>query len=144
MPVTPEQFHGAWQLVDWRIEYSDGKITRPFGNDPVGQIQYTSDGYMSATVSMQGRDSLSIDNIRQASEGKKAAGFSSYFHYAGQWHVEGESIVHSVDMALNPSMVGTLQRRKATFSNDGELTLSASEPLTNGERREHILQWKRP
>jgi len=141
--LHPEQFYGAWTLLDWRIGYSDGKITRPFGDGAVGQILYTPGGAMSATVSRPSRTKLSQSNVRHASEQDKAESFDSYFHYAGTWDLVDKTIVHTVEFSMNPNMVGTQQIRKAELKTPNNLVLSAFEPLKNGRQRHHILEWKR-
>lgn len=142
MPHKPEDFVGAWQLIDWRIEYSDGGVTRPFGEGAHGYIIYSADGTMTASIAKPARPPFGLLNARNANAEQKAAAFDSYFHYAGPWRIEGEEVVHAVTMSLNPDMTGTDQRRLAVFNGLGELTLSAHEALKDGTERHHILQWK--
>lgn len=142
MQHSPEDFIGAWMLVDWRIEYSDGGVTRPFGEGAHGYIIYAADGAMTASIAKAARPPFGIANARNANAEQKAAAFDSYFHYAGPWRIEGEEVVHQVTMSLNPDMTGTEQRRLAVFDGSGGLTLSAHEPLKDGTSRHHILQWK--
>ncbi len=142
MPHNPEDFIGAWQLVDWRIEYSDGGVTRPFGPEAHGYIVYSVDGTMTASIAKATRPTFGIANARNANADQKAAAFDSYFHYAGPWRIEGEEVVHQVTMSLNPDMTGTEQRRLAVFDGSGGLSLSAHETLNAGASRHHILQWK--
>ena len=47
MSLRAEQFIGAWSLIEWRIDYSDGRVTHPFGQNAVGQLIYSADGSMS-------------------------------------------------------------------------------------------------
>jgi hypothetical protein len=143
MAHLPEDFIGSWHLVDWRIEYSDGGVTHPFGDRPLGFIVYAPDGIMSASISRTARPAFAVANVRNASAEDKAAAFDSYFHYAGPWRIEGEEVVHQVTMALNPAMTGTDQRRLARFDGRGGLELSADEAIKGGTSRRHILQWQR-
>lgn len=143
MPNRPEDFLGTWNLVDWRIEYSDGGITRPFGEGARGYIIYTADGIMTASIARGERAAFGIANARNASAEQKAGAFDSYFHYAGPWRIEGEDVVHTVTMSLNPDMTGSEQRRLAVFDNAGGLELSAHEALKDGTSRRHVLQWQR-
>lgn len=136
-----EDFIGAWQLIDWRIEYHDGRVTRPFGKDAHGFIIYAADGTMTASISKPARARFGLANARDGTMEQKATAFDSYFHYAGRWRIEESEIVHAVTMSLNPDMTGTEQRRLATFDGLRHLTLSAKEPLENGGSRHHILQW---
>ena len=142
MPHSPEDFIGAWGLVDWRIEYSDGGVTRPFGEAAEGYIVYSANGIMTASIAKGDRARFGQANARNATLDQKGQAFDSYFHYAGPWQVDGDEVVHSVTMSLNPDMTGTDQRRLAVFDSAGGLTLSANEPLKDGASRHHILQWK--
>jgi Lipocalin-like domain len=141
MPHSAQDFIGAWQLVDWRIEYPDGGITRPFGEGAIGYIIYAADGTMTASIAKSDRAPLGFANARNASDGQKAEAFDSYFHYAGPWRIEGDEVVHAVTMSLNPDMTRTEQRRRALFDGAGGLTLSAIEGDASGKQRHHILQW---
>lgn len=143
MPHKPENFFGTWKLVDWRIEYSDGGVTRPFGEGAHGYIIYSADGTMTASIAKAARPLFGIANARNASSAQKAEAFDSYFHYAGPWEIDGEDVVHSVTLSLNPDMTATEQRRYAQFHANGELTLSAKEQAKDGTERLHILQWRR-
>lgn len=141
MPHSPSDFTGAWALVDWRIEYSDGAVTRPFGEGAHGYIVYSANGIMTASIATNARQPFGIPNARNASAAQKSEAFDSYFHYAGPWRIDGDTVVHSVTMSLNPDMTGTEQRRRAVFDGQGGLTLSAREALKDGASRHHILQW---
>lgn len=142
MPHHPEDFIGAWYLVDWRIEYSDGGITRPFGEGAHGYIVYSADGTMTASIAKAARPTFAIANARNATAEQKADAFDSYFHYAGAWRIDGEMVVHEVTMSLNPDMTGTEQGRMAVFKGSNELILSAHEASKDGSRH-HILQWRK-
>jgi hypothetical protein len=143
MPHSIEDFVGAWSLVDWRIEYSDGGVTRPFGAAAHGYIVYSANGVMVANIAHGERERFGLANARNAGPVQKSAAFDSYFAYAGQWRVEGDEVVHTVTMSLFPDMTGSEQHRLAVFDGKGGLTLSAYESLTDGASRHHILQWQR-
>lgn len=143
MAYDSERFVGAWTLEDWRIDYEDGRCTRPFGERPTGYLLYSACGVMSASVARSERKRFHQTNARNASIEEKAGAFDSYFHYAGVWRIDGETVVHAVEMGLNPDMAGTEQRRKAMFLDNGaRLQLSADEATAGGVRR-HVLLWRR-
>jgi hypothetical protein len=143
MNLAPEQFVGAWSLVEWRIEYPDGRVTHPFGRDAVGQLMYNADGKMSATVSAAKRPGFGQSSARNATAPQKAEAFDGYFHYAGSWGIDGDTVIHTVEFALNPDMVGTRQRRDAQFDGAAKLTLSAVEDRDGEITRRHTLEWER-
>lgn len=142
MPHDHKSFIGAWTLVDWRIEYEDGGVTRPFGKGAHGYIIYAANGIMTASICKAARTAFGETNARHASDAQKAGAFDSYFHYAGRWRIDGANVVHRVTMSLNPDMAGTDQVRLAVFDGKGGLTLSAEEATEGGELRRHILQWQ--
>jgi len=139
--IQPADLVGAWQLKRWEIVYADGRRSAPFGAGAQGLIQYTADGWMSATIMAAGRALLSRGNPRAASKAERAAAFDGYFSYAGRWSLRDGVVRHDVTLALNPALVGTPQLREATLT-ARTLTLSAAEDLPGG-RRVHRLVWQR-
>ena len=135
---------GTWRLVSWTIEYpASGRVTRPFGPRPEGLLLYAADGHMSAVMQRPGRARLSRADPGAVDDAEKAAAFAGYLHYAGTWHVAGGCVVHAVELAMNPNLIGTLQRRRIALSGDA-LELAADEPLeTPGATRHHRIAWRR-
>ena len=143
MPIKAEDLIGGWHLEAWEIRYGDGRDKSfPFGEDAVGLLIYTADGFMSAAISRPGRVALSTANLRAAPPAEKAAAFDSYFHYSGTWRIEGDSVIHAVSLALNPAFVGTDQIRLMELQSD-RLTLSARDVLPGGGSRQHCLIWRK-
>ena len=136
---------GAWELVAWQIDYSDGRdCSWPFGPAARGLLLYTPEGLMSAAISKSGRAPLASTSARHASVAQKAAAFDSYFHYQGSFHVEAGTVVHEVRESLNPDLPGTRQVRTIEFDGDS-LVLSAQDLLPGSSvQRFHRLQWRRP
>jgi Lipocalin-like domain len=134
---------GAWSLVSWQIfDDNNAGFTEPFGADPHGMLQYTDDGCMSAVVCRSERASLPPGiSPRRMDPAQLADCYRSYFHYAGRWHIEGDSVIHSVEFGLNPNMVGTRQVRQMNFAGN-TLTLTGIEILGPQQRR-HVLLWQR-
>jgi Lipocalin-like domain len=133
---------GSWRLQAWTIT-DDSGTRHPFGESATGSIMYTADGRMSAVVSAADRPRLPGIKPRDATDGELAAAFLSFFCYAGTWHLDGDTVVHSVDLSVNPNLVGTEQRRRMTFTDGAtRLELSADEPGPRGTRT-HGLQWHR-
>ncbi len=128
---------GAWQLKDWRIEYPDGRTTRPFGSDAGGVLLYCADGWMSAAMWRRERTTLAADG-----SGADQRILCEYLGYGGRWHVQGSRILHEVTHSVNPVLIGTTQARTARFAHEN-LILEAAEQ--DGERRRlHTIEWARP
>ena len=135
---------GAWRLVSWTIEYpASGRVTQPFGAVPEGLLMYSADGHMSAALQRPGRARLSRADPNAVSDAEKAAAFAGYLQYAGTWSVADGHVVHAVELAMNPNLLGTRQVRGALLHGD-ELELRASEPLEGeGAMRLHRILWRR-
>jgi len=135
---------GSWRLVSWTIEYpASARTTRPFGSAPEGLLVYAADGHVSATLQRPGRARLSRADPGAVGDAEKAAAFAGYLHYAGTWRIDDGCVVHEVELAMNPNLVGTTQRRSIALDGDA-LLLGAEEALeTPGELRRHRLEWRR-
>jgi hypothetical protein len=134
---------GTWELRRWELEADDGAVERPFGPRPQGIVVYTADGHMVTTIghpdrAVAGRDLLSVDDAARRSA------VATFIAYSGTYVVEGDDVVHTVAMSLDPAWVGTHQRRHARLSDEGRtLTLSTDPLLVAGRRGRHRLTWER-
>ena len=72
----------------------------------------------------------------------KIAAFESYLSYAGRWRLDGDEVVHSVEMALNPNAVGLEQRRRVDWAGE-DLVLSYQRTPPSGTVRTFELTWRR-
>jgi hypothetical protein len=142
--IAPDAIVGTWHLVAWRIDYLDGRAaTCPFGERPVGLLQYDVAGWMTATMSARARTPLSAASARSADLGSRAKALDEYLSYTANWWIEGAEIVHRVITSLNPVLIGTNQRRRARL-NGNTLTLEADEPVPPvAPRRTHHIEWSR-
>jgi len=138
--TTRHRLLGSWRLLSWTISDPAG-VRTPFGATPKGTLLYTPDGGMAAAVCTADRPVLSAASPRQASSEEAKAAFVSFFCYTGRWHLDSDHVVHSVELALNPGMVGTEQRRRVVWQ-DEVLALTADEPV-GADVRHHELRWRR-
>ncbi len=138
------QIVGSWLLLEWRIDYSGrSEPAWPFGKDAAGLLVYAADGWMSATMSRRERTLLTATSAQKSDDASTARAFREYLAYSGRWHLHGAVIVHDVEIALNPVLMGTEQLREARFEG-AELVLGAAEPLAGGAVRQHRIRWRRP
>ena len=54
---------GTWTLLSWTRLVSGVKELGPFGTDALGQISYSSDGYMSAHLMGRNRAKFGTDDV---------------------------------------------------------------------------------
>ena len=141
--ISKDQLHGTWQLESWTIGYSDrDDFTYPYGEDPQGLLLYTSDGWMSASISLRVRPLLPQDvSFRKLPDDTRAEAFSSYFHYAGRYRVVSGDVIHYVTQSLNPNFPGTEQLRHAGL--DGQTLVLSGKDQVGEVTRFHSLVWHR-
>ena len=134
---------GTWQLNSWTITNAAGDcISEPFGASPQGLIIYTDTGWMSAAISHNQRPLFpDHQSLRSQPPASLAQAYTTYFHYAGPYRIEGETVIHTVLMSLNPNFVGSEQHRQFVLQGD-LLTLSGRE-IIKSQTRYHQLQWQR-
>ena len=53
--TTASDFIGTWKLVDYSFLHEDGTIEKPWGDQVVGYLLYSAEGYMSGNLSPAGR-----------------------------------------------------------------------------------------
>ncbi len=142
--VNVSDLLGSWELIEWRIEYSEGRAPSwPFGKDPAGLLMYAPDGWMSATMTKRVRAALGDGTAMKPDDASRARSFGEYLAYCGTWTLNGSTVVHDVRMSMNPVLIGLPHAREATIK-DGVLTLIANEPGPAGATRVHHILWRRP
>ena len=139
MALDPFDLLGTWRLERWEVERADGSVGRPLGPRPEGISIDGEDGWMSCTMTAGNRAPLSGANARHAPEAERAAAFSSLLAYCCRWRVEGDEVLHRVEVAHNPAMIGTTQSRRASLQGDA-LTLTTGDHASGGL---HRLWWRR-
>jgi hypothetical protein len=111
-----------------------GETDRPLGNNPLGTILYTPDGYMSAQLARPGPDE----------DDQEPDGY--YIAYSGPYDVDEQTrtVTHQVQVSVIPSWLGTNQIRQVQFREPGTLVLSTSEPRPrDGVMTTTTISWSR-
>ena len=141
--ISKNDLIGTWQLQSWTVGYADrDEFSYPYGEEPQGMLLYSSDGWMSASIGLPGRELLPEDvSYRKLPDALKAAAFTSYFHYAGRYQVVDGDVIHYVTQSLNPNFPGTEQLRHAEL--DGQTLVLSGKDEVGGVTRFHSLVWHR-
>ena len=141
--LSREDLVGTWRLLSWRSVAEDGSAREPFGPAPLGYVVYTADGRMLTTISQPDRPAIGGDLLSGPEAGRLDA-FASFIAYAGTFEVEGDDVVHRVEMSLFPDWVGSGQRRTVELSADSRtLTLSSPRLRASGRADRQVLIWER-
>jgi hypothetical protein len=111
-----ERILGTWRMVSWtRRLVPSGEESDAFGADPFGYINYSADGRMMVFVLRSGRARPSSNSPSSA---EKLALFDSMFAYVGEYEVQSDRVIHTLDGSWNELWTGTKQTRLLTFEGD--------------------------
>jgi hypothetical protein len=125
---------GAWQLESYMsVPISPTSLSKPvypMTKKVQGMILYTSDGYMSAQLSIPGQKPFSVE---EASESQWAEAAKRYFGYSGPYYITEEEdevrLRHGFRIVNRPNLVKEIQVRTWRFEDEGKLlVLSSEEP----------------
>jgi hypothetical protein len=119
-------FVGTWKLVDYSFLHEDGSVEKPWGDEVVGFLIYSAEGYMSGNLSPAGRRRALEKPANEKSNRKR-----DYIAYAGPYTVEGEIVTHHVEVSLFPNWLGTAQVRY--HKREGDTLILRTPPIRSGE-----------
>ena len=130
-----ERLVGCWRLVEFSVTTAEGgEADRPLGNNPLGTLLYTPDGYMSAQLARPG----------PYADDQKPDAYS--IAYSGPYDVDEQAgtVAHQIQVSVIPSRLGTTQIRQVRFREPGMLVLSASEQSPrDGVMTTTTITWSR-
>jgi hypothetical protein len=133
---------GTWRLVSAVATNASGeRDLHPYGQKPSGLLTYTPDGRLTAIIAHDGRRPLSGDRI-SAPSAERAEAYATFFAYAGSYKIEGDKVVHHVEIASVPNWVGTDLVRVVALHGD-RLTLSTPPLSVAGRTQSTELLWER-
>lgn len=141
-----EQLIGAWKLVSYIAAPVDGSAPlHPMGENPMGIILYTPDGYMSAQLMCSGRRAFASGDWLDGTAEEYREEASTYIAYSGPFHVDEEkrTLTHTMFVSLFPNWIGQTQPRAVRIEND-ILRLGTETPIRAGGRLVMAqLEWRR-
>ena len=126
MVALVDKFTGTWRLLACEGRWSDGRITRPYGENPEGQLMYDGHGRFAGQIMARERPAFATGNLLKGSDAEVRAAFEGYVAYYGTYTVNyAESLmIHDVEGSFFPNWLGDRQIRKYGFTEDGRLELS--------------------
>ena len=142
--MTRADIVGAWRLDSFFIDRASGERIHPYGEDALGTLLYTPEGWMSAVLARRDRgahDGATLERAHRASDEERLRAFDGYTSYSGRYRVRGQTVEHDVVVALVPSMIGATLQRTGTLE-DGALTLRYDVEGRRGTHR-YTLRWSR-
>ena len=133
---------GTWQLLSWKNVDEEGNSTYPFGEDAIGYVLYSEDGYMSTTLMTANRPKFETNDVLGGTTEERARAEKTYVAYCGEYEINDNKVIHHIKASLFPNWVGVDQERFFEFK-DERLTLSTPLILIDGKLQIAYLIWKR-
>lgn len=138
-------FVGTWRLVEWTATIN-GRQARPFRGDTTGLITYTDDGRMWGTLMRVDRDNVDAPTLASATVEERSRAAAGYLNYAGAYRVEGDTVIHTVELSLYPNWIGGEQVRDVEWvagpAGTRDLVLSALDHHPDGTEVYNRLHWR--
>ena len=125
-PDIRSKFLGTWSLVGVEREVADSGEKLDQGITQTGFICYTDEPRMMVIIR------------RETPAGQEITS------YAGPWTIEGDAVVHHVEMATREPWVGTRQVRHFAFEEDRLILMPPVSPdYTHGSVTRRALTWRK-
>lgn len=114
------------------------------GDSPQGLLVYSGDGTMIALMARAERPAIASADVTGGTDAERSRAFESFIAYGGRFEVDGDEVVHHVEMSQFPNWVGTVQRRRWELDDaDHRLTLTSPPLAVGGATRIQRLTWER-
>ena len=138
--MPDRQITGTWRLTSICFEFADtGERVDMYGADPLGFLVLTESGRMIAVVT-------SANRAPPQTEADTAALFQSMMAYTGEYRIDADRFITSVDVAWHPAWSGTEQTRFFELGENDTLFLTTSQlthPLFPGRLGRGVISWCR-
>ena len=135
---------GAWKLVSFEIQRTNGQTHFPFGGNATGQLILTETGIVSASLSQSGRINIKTDDIMDASHEEMASNFRGYISYFGRYDFDenNSEVLFHVEGSLFPNWIGDTLKRSVKL--DGNRLVLITEPTKYGsEEVTGVVTWEK-
>src|SRR5215211_6808527 len=128
---------GTWKMTLWEQEVvATGERRHALGPDPVGFINYSSDGRVYVIVIAKDR----APPVGPApTDEEKIRLFDTMLAYAGTYTLDGDKVVHHIDASWNQAWTGTDQVRFYKLQED-VLTIPAHQQRTPAQVRRSYIE----
>lgn len=140
---TDDKLLGTWKLVSASSTTTAGERGEtPYGPSPAGTLTYTGDGRVSAMISYGGRKPLSLGSGALALQEEQAEAFKTFLAYAGRYTLNGDKVIHHIEISSIQNYVGKDLVRSVKFQGDQIVLLTPPTPV-NGKIQTVELIWQR-
>ena len=132
---------GTWKLISAEFRDESGRITHPWGEDPVGVVTYGADGYMSVQLMRSDRPQFVHNDPAEGTPEETLMAFAGIMTYFGPYTVDGTTVTHHIEGCSFPNWEGTDLARHYTVEAD-VLTLTTAPMRVAGSEVTGVLSWQ--
>ena len=135
---------GTWKLESSMFTGSDGSVTYPFGESPIGVVHYDSSGNMSVHLMRSDRARFGEDDYKLGDDAEIRAAFEGMITYFGPYSIDEEAsrVTHHLEGCSFPNWEGTELSRH--YAIDGDLLTLSTDPMRlGGIDMTGVLTWQR-
>jgi hypothetical protein len=132
---------GSWELQSLYRQRHDGSREALYGDRPSGRLTYTPDGVVHAILVSDDRPCPSSMDM---ADKDRAGLFQTMVAYSGTYRVEGNKVIHAVDVSWNQLWTSTDLVRFYELKDDvlRIITAPTVDPL-DGTSNIYVLEWRR-
>jgi hypothetical protein len=141
-PSSENPVLGTWKMKAWFREVAaTGEKINEFGEHPSGYLSYSPDGRMYSIATADNR--VKPRDVKPADE-ERVKLHQTMYAYAGTYTLEGEKVVHHVDISWNQAWTGTdLVRFYKLDGNILTITTAPNKSLVDGREGRSVLVWEK-
>jgi lipocalin-like protein len=117
---TSPDFVGMWTLLKCVSYQTDGTVSYPYGEHPVGQLFYDSKGNMMVEIMKPGIKKFVQSNLLEGVPDEVMPAYYGFIAYYGTYKVVSDSgmVIHHIKACSFPNWVDEDQKRYYEFRND--------------------------
>jgi hypothetical protein len=128
---------GTWRVTSVSLLWLDtNEVNHPFGEHPLGYVQYTPGGHMVVF--------LSVGDLKRAAgatytDAERVDLYNGIFAaYAGTYSVEGNKLTHHVVASWSPEWIGSDQTRYIEIDGNKLMIKTAVVKIPSAAAREYV------
>lgn len=133
---------GTWKLISFELRLKDGTTMHPWGNDVVGQVMYSPDGFMTGCFMKRERAPFAAADVMSGTPQEFETAMKSYVGYAGPYTLYSNRVIHHAEVSWFPNWIGTDIERYFEIQGNS-LTLSTPPMMFSGTEATAALVWEK-
>ena len=135
---------GSWKLVSFEVDDlgGDDGVRYPYGHDVSGVLIYEQHGSMCEIIAANTRPHVSAIDASFMLDKEKIAITEHFSAFAGTFKIQGDKIIHHIEVSFHTKWTGTTLERSYSFE-DEKLSIRNS-PIRFGEKLfELVTVWEK-